>query len=114
MATRRQPLIPGWLIPGVSAATLVVAVALAAFLALWWNAPQGNWVAVWQDSYLWHVVRFSFWQAFLSALLSVVPAIFLARALYRRRFPEVNYKFVRFIMFLYLFECTGSRSRGEN
>ena len=87
MATRRQPLIPGWLIPGVSAATLVVAVALAAFLALWWNASQGNWVAVWQDSYLWHVVRFSFWQAFLSALLSVVPAIFLARALYRRRFP---------------------------
>ena len=71
MATRRQPLIPGWLIPGVSAATLVVAVALAAFLALWWNAPQGNWVAVRQDSYLWHVVRFSFWQAFLSALLSV-------------------------------------------
>lgn len=87
MATRRQPLIPGWLIPGVSAATLVVAVALAAFLALWWNAPQGDWVAIWQDSYLWHVVRFSFWQAFLSALLSVVPAIFLARALYRRRFP---------------------------
>ena len=87
MATRRQPLIPGWLIPGVSAATLVVAVALAAFLALWWNAPQGDWVAVWQDSYLWHVVRFSFWQAFLSAQLSVVPAIFLARALYRRRFP---------------------------
>ena len=71
MATRRQPLIPGWLIPGVSAATLVVAVALAAFLALWWNAPQGDWVAVWQDSYLWHVVRFSFWQAFLSGLLSV-------------------------------------------
>ncbi len=87
MATRIQPLIPGWLIPGISAATLVVAVALAAVLALWWNAPQGDWVAVWQDSYLWHVVRFSFWQAFLSALLSVVPAIFLARALYRRRFP---------------------------
>lgn len=87
MATRRQPLIPGWLIPGVSAATLVVAVALAAFLALWWNAPQGDWATIWQDSYLWHVVRFSFWQAFLSALLSVVPAIFLARALYRRRFP---------------------------
>lgn len=52
MATRRQPLIPGWLIPGVSATTLVVAVALAAFLALWWNAPQDDWVAVWQDSYL--------------------------------------------------------------
>lgn len=87
MATRRQPLIPGWLIPGLSAAALMVAVALAAFLALWLNAPQGEWSSLWQDSYLWHVVRFSFWQAFLSALLSVIPAIFLARALYRRRFP---------------------------
>lgn len=33
------------------------------------------------------MVRFSFWQASLSALISVGPAIFLARALYRRRFP---------------------------
>ena len=41
MATRRQPLIPGWLVPGLTAATLMVAVALAAFLALWFNAPQG-------------------------------------------------------------------------
>ncbi len=87
MATRRQPLIPGWLVPGLSAATLMVAVALAAFLALWFNAPQGEWLSLWRDDYLWHVVRFSFWQAFLSAVLSVVPAIFLARALYRRRFP---------------------------
>ena len=57
MATRRQPLIPGWLIPGLSAATLMVAVALAAFLALWFNAPQGDWFSLLQDSYLWHVVR---------------------------------------------------------
>jgi ABC-type maltose transport system permease subunit len=71
----------------LTAATLMVAVALAAFLALWFNAPQGEWFSLWQDDYLWHVVRFSFWQAFLSAVLSVVPAIFLARALYRRRFP---------------------------
>ena len=87
MATRRQPLIPGWLLPGLTAATLMVVVALAAFLALWFSAPSVEWLTVWQDSYLWHVVRFSFWQAFLSALLSVAPAILLARALYRRRFP---------------------------
>ncbi|VYU29089.1 thiamine/thiamine pyrophosphate ABC transporter permease ThiP [Metakosakonia massiliensis] len=87
MATRRQPLIPGWLIPGLSAAALMVAVALAAFFALWRYAPESALSTLWQDSYLWHVVRFSFWQAFLSALLSVGPAIFLARALYRRRFP---------------------------
>jgi thiamine ABC transporter, permease protein len=87
MASRRQPLIPGWLWPGVTAATLMVAVALAAFLALWFSAPDASWQTLLTDSYLWHVVRFSFWQAFLSALLSVVPALFLARALYRRRFP---------------------------
>jgi len=81
MATRRQPLIPGWLYPGVLAATLVVAVALAAFLALWFNAPHTDVLAIVQDSYLWHVLRFSFWQAFLSAVLSVIPAIFLARSL---------------------------------
>lgn len=87
MATRRQPLISGWLVPGLTAATLMVVVAVAAFLALWQNAPVTDLAALWQDRYLWHVVRFSFWQAFLSALLSVAPAVFLARALYRRRFP---------------------------
>lgn len=87
MATRRQPLIPGWLVPGLLAAILMVVVSLGAFLALWFNAPESDLLALWHDSYLWHVIRFSFWQAFLSALLSTIPAIFLARALYRRRFP---------------------------
>ncbi|MEX3021270.1 thiamine/thiamine pyrophosphate ABC transporter permease ThiP [Kluyvera sp. STS39-E] len=87
MAPRSQPLIPRWLCPGLTATTLMVAVALAAFSALWLNAPEISWSTLLGDSYLWHVVRFSFWQAFLSALLSVVPAIFLARTLYRRRFP---------------------------
>ena len=87
MATRSQPLIPGWLLPGLLAAVLMVAVSLGAFLALWLNAPESDVLTLWHDSYLWHVIRFSFWQAFLSALLSVFPAIFLSRALYRRRFP---------------------------
>lgn len=83
MATRRQPLAFGWLLPGVTAAIILVVVALAAFLALWFSAPEAAWGVLIGDSYLWHVVRFSFWQAFLSALFSVLPAIFLARALYR-------------------------------
>lgn len=76
MATRRQPLNIGWLAPGLTAAALLVAVALAAFLALWGSAPEASWRSIFSDSYLWHVIRFSFWQAFLSALFSVVPAIF--------------------------------------
>lgn len=87
MAARRQPLIAGWLAPGLAVAGLMLAIALAAMLALLLNAPASDWGDFLQDSYLWHVVRFSFWQALLSALLSVFPAIFLARALYRRRFP---------------------------
>lgn len=77
MATRRQPLIPGWLLPGLLAAVVMVAVSLGAFLALWFNAPESDLLALWHDSYLWHVIRFSFWQASLSALLSAIPAIFL-------------------------------------
>ena len=87
MAARSQPLIAGWLAPGLAVAALTLGVALAAMLALLLNAPACGWGDFLQDSYLWHVVRFSFWQALLSALLSVVPAMFLARALYRRRFP---------------------------
>lgn len=50
MASRRQPLIPGWLWPGASAALLMVAVALAAFSALWFNAPSFGGAGFWQDN----------------------------------------------------------------
>lgn len=86
MAARRQPLIPGWLLPGLVVSLMMAAIALLAFSALWLNAPVTEWRLFLQDSYLWRVVRFSFWQAFLSALISVAPAIFIARALYRRHF----------------------------
>uniref|UniRef100_UPI001591F0B4 hypothetical protein n=1 Tax=Salmonella enterica TaxID=28901 RepID=UPI001591F0B4 len=49
MATRRQPLIPGWLIPGLCAAALMITVSLAAFLALWLNAPSGAWSTIWRE-----------------------------------------------------------------
>lgn len=87
MANRRQPLIPSWLWPGLIAASLIGIIAVAAMGSLWRHAPGIDWHSLWQDAYLWHVVRFTFWQAFLSALISVFPAIWLARALYRRRFP---------------------------
>lgn len=36
------------------------------------------------DAYLWRIARFTLWQAALSTLLSVLPAIFVARALFRQ------------------------------
>jgi len=86
MASRRQPLIPFWLIPGLFAAMVIIAIAAASFGSLWRHAPESDWRSLWQDDYLWHVIRFTFWQAFLSAVCSVLPAILLARALFRRRF----------------------------
>ncbi|MEA9392834.1 thiamine/thiamine pyrophosphate ABC transporter permease ThiP [Acerihabitans sp. TG2] len=80
-------MIARWLWPGLLAALVLTAIALAAVGALWLNAPAQHWRLWWSDSYLWHVLRFTFWQALLSALLSVMPALLLARALFRRRFP---------------------------
>ncbi|MFI0487828.1 MAG: thiamine/thiamine pyrophosphate ABC transporter permease ThiP [Yersinia sp. (in: enterobacteria)] len=87
MAIGRQPLIAPWLWSGLLATGLIIGVALLAFSAIWHHAPAADWQSIWYDNYLWHVIRFTFWQAFLSTVLSIIPAIFLARALYRRRFP---------------------------
>ncbi|WP_127959735.1 thiamine/thiamine pyrophosphate ABC transporter permease ThiP [Serratia microhaemolytica] len=87
MAKRCQSLIPVWLWPGLIAAGLLLSIALMTFGVLWLHAPQQHDDSLWQDSYLWYVVRFTFLQATLSVLVSVVPAIGLAGALYRRRFP---------------------------
>ncbi|EKT58198.1 thiamine/thiamine pyrophosphate ABC transporter permease ThiP [Providencia burhodogranariea] len=87
MANCRQPLINWSLLPGAFASGLLVCVALLAFGALSLFSPSISIGEVFNDGYLWHVIGFTFWQAFLSALFSVLPAILLARALYRRRFP---------------------------
>lgn len=86
MAKRSQPLIPPWLWPGLLASSLILITALLAIGSLWRYAPDHDWYSLWQDNYLWQVVGFTFRQALLSALITVLPAIWLARALYRRRF----------------------------
>lgn len=74
------------LIPGALASGLLITVALLAFGALCIFSPEIAIGDIFNDSYLWHVIGFTFWQAFLSAIFSVFPAILLARALFRRRF----------------------------
>ncbi|KIN62617.1 Thiamin transporter membrane protein [Sulfitobacter noctilucicola] len=67
---------------GVSAAALVVALILGALIAVMSRAEVGGGFVA-SD---WAALRFTVWQAFLSALFSVLLAIPVARALARRRF----------------------------
>lgn len=49
-----------------------------------------QWQQLWADGYFWHIIRFSFWQASLSTLLSLAFALLLARALFYQAFFAKN------------------------
>jgi thiamine transport system permease protein len=76
---RLTPAIPGFLVAG--AIGLILSAALFALLGSVNGEGLRRAIA---DPYLWHVLVFTFVQAALSTLVSVVPAVFLARALARR------------------------------
>ncbi|SUU96833.1 thiamine/thiamine pyrophosphate ABC transporter permease ThiP [Avibacterium paragallinarum] len=70
---------------------LGVIVLLVAFYAFALSAVLNigrdyQWSALWQDSYIRHVIAFSFGQAFLSALLSVLIGVLFARAFFYQPF----------------------------
>ncbi len=71
---------------GVGAASGILLFIVACLLSLWLFSGEGTLTEVWHDSYYWHVTYFSFKQALYSTLLSVLGALPLALALYRRRF----------------------------
>ncbi|OAN19010.1 thiamine ABC transporter permease [Photobacterium jeanii] len=73
-------------VPGLIAAGLIVALMASAIGALLNQADALAPWQLWQDPYLRHVTGFSFYQALLSTVLSVVPAIPIAYALSRRQF----------------------------
>ncbi len=74
-------------LPGIISAGLIIALVLSAIIALISQANELNPLQIWQDPYLRHVSGFSFYQALLSTLLSIIPAIPTAYALSRRQFP---------------------------
>ena len=72
---------------GIWVAMIITAFVVSSVGALLSNAPSLDISQVWSDPYYWHVTKFSFYQATLSTLLSVVFAIPVAHALSRRQFP---------------------------
>ncbi len=73
--------------PGIFVSFLLITIIVVTFSTLWLYSPRIIWRKFFNDSYLWHVIIFTFWQALLSTLLSVIPAIFIAKSLFRRDFP---------------------------
>ncbi|HEU4985955.1 MAG TPA: thiamine/thiamine pyrophosphate ABC transporter permease, partial [Rhizobiaceae bacterium] len=69
---------------GIFALAAIASLILGAIIGLLVEAA-GSWASAFAafDAYLLRVARFTLWQALLSTLLSVVPAIFVARALAR-------------------------------
>ena len=71
--------------PTLSVLLLIMTLSGSALWALFDTAAQALDVSqVWRDRYLWQVFSFTVWQALLSALLSVMLALPVARALMRR------------------------------
>src|SRR5690606_30722308 len=70
------------IVAGIAGLVAIAALVGGAFAGLLWEGAH-NWSGALSafDAYLLRLVRFTLWQAVLSTLLSVVPAILVARAL---------------------------------
>ena len=73
-------------LPGLIIAGFICLFVVASISALLFYSPGFNPALLWQDAYYRHVTKFSFYQAFLSTILSVGFAIPVAHALSRRHF----------------------------
>ena len=73
-------------IPGIILAIGIFIFVLMAVSALLMHSPDLGFNNLWSDPYYRHITQFSFYQAFLSTLLSVVLAIPISHALSRRYF----------------------------
>ena len=68
---------------GYIAAAIVFALVCVPLTVLFLFGEGSLDLAFWSDKYILRTLRFSLWQAGLSTLLSVVPAIIVSRALFR-------------------------------
>jgi len=74
------------ILPGLLTAGLILTLIIGAIAGLLWQSSDFEFHELWQDSYYWHITGFSFYQSFISTLLSVGLAIPVAHALSRREF----------------------------
>jgi len=73
-------------LPGVMLSISIFIFVLMAVSTLLMSAPEIKFNHLWADPYYRHITQFSFYQALLSTLLSVLFAIPISHAIYRRAF----------------------------
>lgn len=73
-------------LPGIILSISIFIFVLMAVGVLLLHAPNLDMVEIWSDPYYRHITQFSFYQALLSTLLSVLLAIPISHALFRREF----------------------------
>ena len=69
------------LLPGISAASLILIVLSSALIAIWRFALQSGNTEIYIDNYVLHIVWVTFYQAILSTIFSLSSAILMAKAL---------------------------------
>ena len=69
------------LLPGISAASLIIAVLGTALFALCYTAIKSDNLTLYVDNYLLHIIWITFLQAILSTFLSIFLAVAMAKAL---------------------------------
>lgn len=74
------------LTPAIFGVGVFVFFAIASLTALFTGVDVAEWGGYLQEVYLWRIVRFSLWQAFLSSMLSLLLAIPVASCLSHRQF----------------------------
>ncbi|MGF7452991.1 thiamine/thiamine pyrophosphate ABC transporter permease ThiP [Pasteurella bettyae] len=79
-------LAPAHYVGGILVLCLLMVIYGGSLLAVFYQGEAYSWQSLWQDSYLYQVLRFSFWQASLSAGLSVLIGLFFARAFFYQQF----------------------------
>ena len=89
-----------WL--GLLSLGFVVTLSLLAFIALSGWGGESAATYLWQDPWFWQVIRFSLWQAALSAFLSVLLALPIARALALDRKLPIRRAFLRWCLLCFV------------
>ncbi|WP_392562299.1 thiamine/thiamine pyrophosphate ABC transporter permease [Orbus sturtevantii] len=84
MATSRQPIAA--YLPGIMVVIFITTIVVSALASLWWFAFTNSDEPFYFDSYLWQIILFTFIQATLSTIISVILAVFFAKAIYQNHF----------------------------